>query len=95
MHIPRASRIRCSPVSPLLQPEHGYRNSQTSVPAERTDDIPPADLLIREHEEQTLLHLPVTQYPVKFLFASYDPFPILTIDDENRPWVPGVIVSPQ
>jgi len=72
------------------------RNSRTSVPAERTAQRTSWQiLLIREHEEQTLLHLPVTQYPVKFLFRLIDPFPVLTIDDENQALGAGVVVSPQ
>lgn len=52
-------------------------------------------LLIRENQQQTLLHLPIAQYPMKFLLRLVDSFPILTINNKNEPLCSGVVVSPE
>ena len=52
-------------------------------------------LLIREHEQQALLHFSVTQYPVQLLLRLIYSFTILAVHDENKALRACVVVPPQ
>ena len=52
-------------------------------------------LLVGEHEEQTVLHLPIAQNPMQLLFCLVYPLPILAIHNEHETLCPSVVVSPQ
>ena len=52
-------------------------------------------LLVGEHEEQTVLHLPIAQNPMQLLFCLVYPLPILAVHDEYETLCSSVVVSPQ
>ena len=52
-------------------------------------------LLVCKHEEQTVLHLPITQNPMQLLFRLVYPLSILAVHDEHETLCPSVVVSPQ
>ena len=52
-------------------------------------------LLICEDQQQTLFHLSIAQYPMKFLLRLVDSFPVLTINNENEALCSGVVMSPE
>ena len=51
-------------------------------------------LLIGKDEQETLLHLAITQYPVELLLCLVNSFPVLAVDDEDEALGAGVIMPP-
>ena len=52
-------------------------------------------LLVRKHEQKTLLHLPITQYPMELLLRLVYTFPVLAVDNEDETLGTGVVMPPQ
>lgn len=52
-------------------------------------------LLVRKHEQQTILHLPVVQDLVQLGPRFVDPVAVLRVDDEDESLSACVVVSPQ
>ena len=52
-------------------------------------------LLVREHKQQTVLHLPIAQYTVELLLGLVYALPVLTVDDEHEALRAGVVVPPE
>ena len=52
-------------------------------------------LLVREDEQQAILHLAVLQDPMQLLLRLVDPLLVLAVDDEDEALRAGVVVPPQ
>lgn len=52
-------------------------------------------MLIGEDEEQTLLHLAVTQYSVQLLSGLFYALTVLAVDDEYQTLSASVVVPPK
>ena len=52
-------------------------------------------LLVREDEQQAVLHLAVLQDPMQLLLRLVDPLLVLAVDDEDEALRAGVVVPPQ
>ena len=52
-------------------------------------------LLVREHEQETILHFPVTQYAVQLLLRLVDTVPVLAVDDEDQTLRASVVMPPE
>lgn len=51
-------------------------------------------LLVREHEEETVLHFPVAQYAVQLLLRLVDTLPVLAVHDEDETLCAGIVMPP-
>lgn len=52
-------------------------------------------LLIRKHQQQTILHFPILNNPVQLLSRLIDTISVIRVNDENQTLCPREIMSPQ
>lgn len=52
-------------------------------------------MFVSENEQQTVLHLSITQYAMKFLLRLVNTIPVLTVHHENQALSSGVVVPPK
>ena len=87
------SRIRCRPNRSVTS------CGDIAAPSARVDAREPRTsgqiLLVREDEQQAVLHLAVLQDPMQLLLRLVDPLLVLAVDDEDEALRAGVVVPPQ
>lgn len=93
------SRIRCKPSFSVTSAGaiangnvtiHSHKSSHTQR-LRTSRQI----LLVREHKQQTLLHLPIAQYPVKLLLCLINSLSILTVDNKYEALCSCIVMSPE